>query len=276
MLVASYYCTCSVSLPAVAITKIVVVCRVLFLMHTLHGLRATFPSQLDVVDHLRLKRNGTNFALNGARDALTSAEALLVTVLSLPDDSMLSTAPDSFYAMISFASALIIALKFIMLHLRDVRQIPGATNQLLAKTVERLMQVALFPDHHAMRCARVIQGFIGKWDDHMAKMDGRHASNGATVPSSSEKQQNEHPIVPSQAQSPASSSTTPAQLSQAFLAPPLLGPQLNSEFLPSFDDFDFLQTNADGRGLGMDFWQYFADNPQVPIMQTQTSPSPCE
>lgn len=245
-------------------------------MHTLHGLRATFPSQLDVVDHLRLKRNGTNFALNGARDALTSAEALLVTILSLPDDSMLSTAPDSFYAMISFASALIIALKFIMLHLRDVRQIPGATNQLLAKTVERLMQVALFPDHHAMRCARVIQGFIGKWDDHMAKMDGRHASNGATVPSSSEKQQNEHPIVPSQAQSPASSSTTPAQLSQAFLAPPLLGPQLNSEFLPSFDDFDFLQTNADGRGLGMDFWQYFADNPQVPMMQTQTSPSPCE
>lgn len=241
-------------------------------MHTLHGLRATFPSELDVVDHLRLKRNGTNFALNGARDALASAEALLVTILSLPDDSMLSTAPDSYFAMLSFSAALIIAIKFIMLHLRDIRQIPGATTQLLTKTVDRLMKVALFPDHHAMRTAHVIQDFITKWEAHAAKIDGPHSGDANTQcpPASAPERSTEHITTNNDASTP--SATTSNTHLPNLLNPAPMQPQLMQEIVPSFDDFDFLQTNADGRSLGLDFWQYFADNTPMGTMP----PSPCE
>jgi hypothetical protein len=87
------------------------------------------------------------------REAVLAAEAVLVASLSRQEN--IGTAPDNVFAMISFAAVWLIMAKFAMFQNRTER-LPVVSHGLLTKTIERLTQEAMAPDHVPVKCAQLI------------------------------------------------------------------------------------------------------------------------
>lgn len=147
-------------------------CRLTFLVHTLRHMRMHIPpavaERAGTMFFSSSKVNthtGCGFALTCARDALATSEALLTTILSIKDRNLLATAPDSVFAMISFAAAHLTMSRFLILQSKAMRDFPGVSRELLARTVKCLRQVSLSTDDNSSRCARVISRFLDMWND---------------------------------------------------------------------------------------------------------------
>jgi hypothetical protein len=147
-------------------------CRLTFLVHTLRQMRMHIPpgvaERAGTMFFSSSKVNthtGCGFALTCARDALATSEALLTTILSIKDRNLLATAPDSVFAMISFAAAHLTMSRFLILQSKAMRDFPGVSRELLGRTVKCLRQVSLSTDDNSSRCARVISGFLDMWND---------------------------------------------------------------------------------------------------------------
>ncbi|KAI6024452.1 hypothetical protein EDC04DRAFT_2880805 [Pisolithus marmoratus] len=65
-------------------------------------------------------------------------------------------APDNFFAMITLATLYVILCKWSAAE-NGGEQLPGSSDQLLSRTVERLTLISCSPDHSAAKCARVIE-----------------------------------------------------------------------------------------------------------------------
>ena len=236
-------------------------CRLAFVVHTLHHMRIHIPPSTAlcggaVFFSSKLSRTGRGFALTCARDALCSAETLLTTILSIADTELLATAPDSVYAMISFAAAYVTTAKYLLLHSRGVRHFPGASDELLARTVKRLQEISLYPDDNASRCARVVSRFVDTWQERLSAHDAEttgatlaesgYSSRGApTVSSTSKARYNDG----------ACSENTPAEPS----------PETTS----SLTGFDYMFNLDQDTLFGPDFWQYLTEAPDLqPDMNT--------
>jgi len=120
-------------------------CRLVFLVHTLRHMRMHIPPAVAeragtmFFSSKANTRTGCGFALTCARDALASSEALLTTILSIKDRNLLATAPDSVFAMISFAAAHVTMSRFLILHSKAMRHFSGVSRELLARTVNCLL-----------------------------------------------------------------------------------------------------------------------------------------
>jgi len=198
----------------------------------------------------KVTRSGCGLALSCSRDALASAEALLATILSIKDKELLATAPDSVFAMISFAAAYITTSRFLILQSKAMRGLPGASEELLARMMKCLKQVSLSQDDNASRCARVISDFVDTWNKTQDTHDP--VASGETPSGRSEA-------------SPAASS--PSSTSKATYhgytdsQSTIAGP--SPETTSSPDGLDYLFNLDQDALLGLDFWQYLAEMPSV-------------
>jgi hypothetical protein len=197
----------------------------------------------------KVTRNGCGLALACSRDALASAEALLTTILSIQEKGLLATAPDSVFAMISFAAAFVTTSMFLVFQSKAMRNLPGASRELLKRTIKCLQQVSLSTDDNASRCARVIHGFVETWnrkqDSHDAEatsetLDERKDAQAATS----------HP--------PDLKTTLHGY---AGLQGTMTGP--SPEMTSSHGGVDYLLNLDQDPLLGLDFWQYLAEMPNV-------------
>jgi len=228
-------------------------CRLTFLIHTLRHIRMHIPPSVvacagNLMFTSKINHTGCGFALSCARDALASTEALLTAVLSIKDTELLATAPDSVFAMISFAAAHLTTSRFLIIQSKAVRYLPSVGEELLARTVKRLQQVSLSVNDNASRCARVISGFLEFWDE---RQDAHNAE--AT---------SENPVEPNQSVPSLSSAskTTPHEYSNSE-STPTVGPSTETTPLGGFDyTLDLDQDTL----LHPDFWQYLTE---IPIMQ---------
>ena len=231
-------------------------CRLTFLVHILHHIRTHIhipPSVTargaNAFSSTSFTRTRCGFALTCSRDALTSAEAILTAILSIKDKELLATAPDSVYAMISFATGYITTSKLLVLQSKTLRSIPGVSDELLARTIKCLQQISLSADDNASRCARVISGFVDAWNENL----NAHTMNEKLV----------EPGHPPEAGSSmfSASKMTSNDTSESSLAKP------SPEPIASYDGFDYM-FNLDLDQLevllGPEFWQYFAEMPSIP------------
>jgi hypothetical protein len=233
-------------------------CRLAFLVHTLRQMRVHIPPAVAeragtmFFSSKATTRTGCGFALTCARDALTTSEALLTTILSIKDRNLLATAPDSVFAMISFAAAHVTTSKFLVLQAKAMRHFPGVSRELLARTVKCLHQVSLSTDDNASRCARVISGFLDKWNDKQ-EAHGPEAT-GETCDLNDSPQ-----AVSALLSSGSGSNPTPGEYTSSEST--MAGP--SHETTPSIGGYDYM-FNLDGDPLsGLDFWSYLAGMPDI-------------
>ena len=239
-------------------------CRLAFVVHTLHHMRIHSPPSTAscggaIFLSSKLSRTGRGFTLICARDALASAESLLTTILSIADTELLATAPDSVYAMISFAAAYVTTAKFLCFQSKGVRHLPGASDELLARTVNRLQGISLYTDDNASRCAQVVSRFVDTWYEKLSAHDAETTGGTPAEPGDSARGV---PVVSSISKpkhyGSASSESTPAEPS----------PETTS----TLTGFDYVFNLDQDTLFSPDFWQYLIEAPDVqPDMNT-----PCE
>ncbi|EIW76212.1 hypothetical protein CONPUDRAFT_168789 [Coniophora puteana RWD-64-598 SS2] len=107
------------------------------------------------------EHNGINLARSWGQYALVVSERIMLLVLECKeaDNGRLASAPDIYFNMITLASFFIILAKWSTL--QDTGEpLPGSSDSLLARTVERLSQTACSPEHQPAKCARVINAGI--------------------------------------------------------------------------------------------------------------------
>jgi hypothetical protein len=237
-------------------------CRLTFLLHTLRHMRVHIPPAVAeragtmFFSSKVTTRTGCGFALTCARDALATSEALLTTILSVKDKDLLATAPDSVFAMISFAAAHVTTSRFLVLQAKAIRHFPGVSRELLARTVKCLHQVSLSTDDNASRCARVISGFLDMWNDKQ-EADGPEAT-GETC------DLNDSPQAVSALLS-STSNATPGEYSSSEST--MAGP--SHEATSSIGGYDYMFNFDEDPLLGVDFWSYLAmPNIQPDINET--------
>jgi len=236
-------------------------CRLTFLLHTLRHMHPHMTQAViargSCLFSGKVKRSGTGLALACSRDALATSEALLTTILSIKDRELLATAPDSIFGMISFAAAWITTTRFLMLQSKVMRSVPGSSGELLARTIKCLQQVALSTDDNASRCARVISGFVDTWEKKRRTQDAEAAT-------ATPGERNDTP----QAAPPLSSAAKTTHYGYTNSLSTMTGPSPETTTSsPSELDYIFDQDVL----LGLDFWQYLAELPNIQPAPTYNS-----
>ncbi|KAI0254725.1 hypothetical protein BJV78DRAFT_872379 [Lactifluus subvellereus] len=230
-------------------------CRLAFVIHILRHMRIQLPRSIaarggNVLSSSKITRTGSGFALICGVDALASAEALLTAILSVKDNEHLATAPDSVYAMISFAAGYITTAKLLMLQSKTMRQLPGASDELLARTIKCLRQVSLSTDDNASRCARVISGFVDTWHERLNAHNTEAMGENVDEPGDS----------PQGASSTSSASKTRSYAytnSESTLEEP------SPDTIASPNGFDYLFNLDQDTILGPEFWQHLTEMPNI-------------
>jgi len=230
-------------------------CRLTFLLHTLRHMHPHMTQSVIARGSClftgKVKRSGTGLALACSRDALASSEALLTTILSIKDRELLATAPDSVFGMISFAAAWVTTARFLILQSKAMRSVPGSSGELLTRTIKCLQQVALSTDDNASRCARVISGFVDTWE----KMQRAQDAEAATV---TPGERNDTPQAASSLSSAAKTTHHGYTNSQSTMTGP--SPETT---ISSPGELDYMLNFDQDVLLGLDFWQYLAELPNI-------------
>ena len=117
---------------------------------------------------LLAEHNGVNLSQSWGHQALVISEAILIATITLPEPAMMSTAPDSLFSMIAFAAVFVMLSKWNVLE-HAGEQMPGSSDAILARTIERLSLVACSRDHHAAKCARLIETGVMSFKRKMEK-----------------------------------------------------------------------------------------------------------
>jgi len=200
----------------------------------------------------KVNRTGCGYALSCARDALSSAEALLTTVLSIKDKELLVTAPDSVFAMISFAAAHLTTSRFLVVQAKILRHLPGASEELLRRTIKCMRQVSLSADDTASSCAHVMSGFLDLWAEKQDLHDDEVARETPGEPNDSLQ-------AASSQSSDSVSRTTLGEYANSEST--TVGP--SPEATSSLGGYDYMFNFDQEALLGLDFWQYLAEMPNM-------------
>ncbi|ETW84020.1 hypothetical protein HETIRDRAFT_102650 [Heterobasidion irregulare TC 32-1] len=228
-------------------------CRLLFLTHTLHQAHGALIINQNSNYPPDLRKQGSNFVLTSARDAMLSAESLLTAVLAVPEKTMLATVPDSVFSMISSAAAYIVVMKIFMLQIRGVRYLPGFSDNLLSRIIDLLTQVSLSPDHEALKCAHMVASFLEAWEKKLGvdapSMETTAAAR--TAPGDA---------VPASISNPLPSTVTAVESAGVSLS----DFQQTQEIFQGFDGFEYLLQDYNTQAVfGQDLWQYFTENDPI-------------
>ncbi|KAJ8507459.1 hypothetical protein ONZ45_g10172 [Pleurotus djamor] len=158
--------------------------RLLVLHHTLVTMRQVFDQSSQRM-WFQVQHNNIYVAHGWTGDALYSAEAALIAILSRPDITSLSTAPDQYFLLITFACTFLIVARFAIYHIRE-GPVHGQTENLLNRIAERFQQASLSPDHLPSKCAEAIKELVGAWDRRGPRMITRYKEEA--IPSSIQHQ----------------------------------------------------------------------------------------
>ncbi|KAF8450221.1 hypothetical protein L210DRAFT_3387413 [Boletus edulis BED1] len=135
-------------------------CRLLVLVHALMQAKiALGKTSTQGTWFLSAEHNGVNLAQSWGHQALVLSEAILIATISRSELALMSTAPDSLFSMITLATIFVLLSKWNVLE-NIGQQMPGSSDSILAKIIERLSLIACSPDHFAAKCARLIEAGV--------------------------------------------------------------------------------------------------------------------
>ena len=118
-----------------------------------------------------------NISIIWGSDAVSTADALLTVFcsLSLRDRRCLSAAPDVIFTLTTLAAAFVFIVKFKSLQDFGV-EIAGIHNELLWAVIDHMTNVALHAEHAPAKYAKLITGWMKKWEDATRNFDTGAAS----------------------------------------------------------------------------------------------------
>ncbi|KAF7366732.1 hypothetical protein MSAN_00931300 [Mycena sanguinolenta] len=137
-------------------------CRLLIMHHALREIRTVHERDVPQMSWFDATTGGHRVSIFWGRMALMSAESILTTFLATSDLSLLSTAPDSTFVQIGFASTWIFVSNFSV-HQLGGSKLGGASELLQTMTIQRLNQIAHSPEHAAARCGHVLGALMNAW-----------------------------------------------------------------------------------------------------------------
>ncbi|KAJ6463943.1 hypothetical protein C8R45DRAFT_1024662 [Mycena sanguinolenta] len=137
-------------------------CRLLVLHHALRDIRTVHERDAPQMSWFDATTGGHRVSIFWGRMALMSAESILTTFLATSDLSLLSTAPDSTFVQIGFASTWISVSNYSV-HQLGGSKLGGASELLQTMTIQRLNQIAHSPEHAAARCGHVLGALMNAW-----------------------------------------------------------------------------------------------------------------
>lgn len=154
--------------------------RFLVLMYALLEAKRMFRDK-GPVWHECVELSGIKPVSSWGSQALSSAEGVLTSLLSLTDLELLRAAPDHFFAMIALVSLFVILYNWSLLEDRT-ELLPACSDSLIMRTVEHLSQISCSPDHSAARCARVIEEGVASFRRKLANspMPGQRQPSATT------------------------------------------------------------------------------------------------
>jgi len=133
--------------------------RLLFLHHILCQMRRVVQNGSDRLWYQHTEHNGVKVAAVWGHQALLLAEEMLSSAVSRPD---LSTAPDNVFVLISWGAAFLVICKCAV-HQIHGSHLPGSSDALLAKIIDRLSRLACGPDHAPAKCAQLLSALVGTY-----------------------------------------------------------------------------------------------------------------
>ncbi|KAL4256547.1 Protease transcriptional activator prtT [Pleurotus pulmonarius] len=131
------------------------------LYRNLYGLKSVFDRPYK--EWLRLELNGLPIAAVWGREMVALSEAAIVSLLSHIDTASLSTAPDPYFLLITYAGLSLLSTKIAVYHI-GFPSLVGHGDALLDMAMERLQQAALSSDHMPARCATALREAVATWD----------------------------------------------------------------------------------------------------------------
>ncbi|KAJ7253024.1 hypothetical protein B0H12DRAFT_1117114 [Mycena haematopus] len=137
-------------------------CRLLVMHHALRESRTVHERDAPQMSWSDATTGGQRVSIFWGRMALMSAESILTTFLATSDLALLSTAPDSTFVQIGFASTWIFVSNFSV-HQLGGSKLGGASELLQSMTIQRLNQIAHSPEHAAARCGHVLGALMNAW-----------------------------------------------------------------------------------------------------------------
>ena len=138
-------------------------CRLLFIHHCLQATRRVIASGADQPWYTNAEYNGINIATHWGREALLLAEDILSSTISRTELKQLGAAPDNVFAMLCFAASFIVTCKIAVYQVYG-DQLRGASDGLLEKINDRLIQAACSQDHAPAKCARLIKRLVASFE----------------------------------------------------------------------------------------------------------------
>ncbi|KAJ7792644.1 hypothetical protein B0H14DRAFT_2534001 [Mycena olivaceomarginata] len=137
-------------------------CRLLVIHHALREIRTAYERDRPQIPWLSAEIRGQALSFVWGYPALISAETVLSTFLLPSDLTLLSTAPDNLYAMVTFAATWLFVSNFSLVQLGK-GHLGGASERLQSMTIQRLNKIAHAPDHAAARCGHVLGALMHAW-----------------------------------------------------------------------------------------------------------------
>ncbi|KAK7042474.1 hypothetical protein R3P38DRAFT_2890671 [Favolaschia claudopus] len=159
-------------------------CRLLVNHHALRELRTTYERDRPQQRWYSAQIKGQSLTFFWGYPALTSAETVLSTFLGVTDSTLLSTAPDNIFAMVTFSAVWIFVSNFSLVQMGK-SYLGGASERLQSMSMELLNKIALAPDHAAARCGHVLGALMTAWEQRKPKdgpWDGTIPSNMCMMP----------------------------------------------------------------------------------------------
>lgn len=220
------------------------ICRLLIIHNILLNMRRVFDTSSQRM-WFQVQHNNVYLAHGWTGDALCTAEAALIALLSRPDFVSLSTVPDQYFTLLTFACTFLIVARFAIYHIRE-GPLHGQTENLLMKTAERFQQAALSPNHMPNRCAEAIKELLGAWERRGPRVIS--TSKEIALRPTTQSGENHHSSGPGHNGIPASSSYPH---SQSHTTVPPIPPNIPPGFA-TFSDPDMF--------FDPQFWSSFIGN----------------
>ncbi|KAJ3772884.1 hypothetical protein FB446DRAFT_772141 [Lentinula raphanica] len=117
-----------------------------------------------------VRPHGLPILISWGRETMAVAESILVQVLEM-DFRLLGTSPDYIFNMIAFAASYVLGSKFLVLQTLGVN-LPGSTERLLSKCIDRLHQCCYSPDSAARKCAVLMTEMLILWENKLDSVCG--------------------------------------------------------------------------------------------------------
>ncbi|KAJ4474496.1 hypothetical protein J3R30DRAFT_3509551 [Lentinula aciculospora] len=115
-----------------------------------------------------VRPHGLTILTSWGRETMAVAESILVQVLEM-DFRLLGTSPDYIFNMIAFAASYVLGSKFLVLETLGI-ELPGSSERLLSKCIERIHQCCYSPDSAARKCAVLMSDMLTLWENKLASL----------------------------------------------------------------------------------------------------------